>query len=1010
MPDLELIQGYKNRIDKLASEPAILADKGLEIEDIEMPSQDDLLDDLGGLLDDDFDAPAAEVDLGEEESVDDLLSNYEAHDSSDSTDEGSDSDIDGSEDAETFEADDLLGGLDADNEVWTGEEPESDDSFSLDSFSLDDSSDEASVDDLDLGLGDDLPADAVDDLDLGLGDDLSADAVDDLDLGLGDDLPADAVDDLDLGLGDDLSADVVDGLDFDDNSDSGFDSGLDLDLGGESFNDTDDLLSDSTEEPAEQVTEIEMGPGDEDSESFDLGDFGKGFDNNTDNIGNIELSLGLDESDEEEAVAGNVFSLDERTYQKIIQALNKLPLNLKVAIEEEIAEKGLEGEALQEVIAMLIGTASMNKLADKVSTISGRRIKVPRLFAKQTGEAYEKRQGSFWVVFYRRIWPKMRMAMAVFAALAVVFALAYTFLFLPFRSGTLFRKGLAAIEEDNYSLAEEYFQLAYLGRQVGLPMALDYDRDKELHLKGWRNKKWFFLYADAYLQKRQFELAASKYDQLLLWPWRQQEIGSSFHLNKKGVLAYALLEKDYRVNYEKATDILNYYLDRENSEDYDVLMLLGDIYLDWAMEDPEFFEKARVAYITIIDKHGGRNEILQHMLRYWVRRDQYGPADHSDPDRFFTQADMLVSLFQKQESIKVDASIFAETAGYYLNRDILDRVQSLLFSSLEASPALPDVHYQLARYYEKLRDYKEQSKAVKKAIFYLEQANPYNRNELDMFILSRNMRGEIIQKKVESAKDENERWALLTEAQSEFSKALGMYEEAKTRNILGASPGYGQIYENLGDIFYYWGDDYDTARTLYKQSLSNKWVTSDIYYKIAYSWYNEDDYKQALMSFFDASRLMPNNYNILLALSNTMFLRGDYYGAQGFYTELLRLLKKEENESIGLIPKDKLEDYSLLKMIEMTYNNLGTTYYHLSHSSAYQDYYQKALENWTHAEDYWDWITRNEDTKVRDDVSGQIFYKNMKSEIMTDEGNPDISSFIPLDSLTYISWEDQTSN
>ena len=88
-------------------------------------------------------------------------------------------------------------------------------------------------------------------------------------------------------------------------------------------------------------------------------------------------------------------------------------------------------------------------------------------------------------------------------------------------------------------------------------------------------KSWYYRYAEAFADKRQYDLAEQKYEALLAWQPN----------DKKGILDYARMESQSLANFEKADSLLQRILGR-TMYDYDALLASGDNDLDWADRVP----------------------------------------------------------------------------------------------------------------------------------------------------------------------------------------------------------------------------------------------------------------------------------------------------------------------------------------------------------------------------------------------------------------------------------------
>ena len=222
---------------------------------------------------------------------------------------------------------------------------------------------------------------------------------------------------------------------------------------------------------------------------------------------------------------------------------------------EEIvaAGRGTPGQ-LAALIHLLVEGASAADIASVAGRITGKKIRVPAGYEKKTGLAFEAERRTFGYAFRENIFPVLRLFVLSALAVGLVVFLGYRFIYTPASALSSYSRGLAHIEAERYSLANERF-----ARAVRL----------------WPRRNWYYRYADAFVGKRQFLLAEEKYDELL----------RRYPDDRKGILDYARMESLNMSNYEKADALLQRLLEK-NLHDYDALLASGDNNLSWADTDP----------------------------------------------------------------------------------------------------------------------------------------------------------------------------------------------------------------------------------------------------------------------------------------------------------------------------------------------------------------------------------------------------------------------------------------
>jgi tetratricopeptide (TPR) repeat protein len=612
---------------------------------------------------------------------------------------------------------------------------------------------------------------------------------------------------------------------------------------------------------------------------------------------------------EEIAVPGaGEITFTDKQFAAIKRSLSRLPRNLKIIVEELIAEKGLEGEELRSLLALLIDGAALTAIAEQVSRLTGQRIVLPKVFERLTGVAFEERRRTFAYAFRENILPILRVVLLSLAVLGLLAFLGYRYVYRPLYANLLYRQGYSQIDKERYRMANDSF-------------------DKATSV--WVFKNWFYRYAKGFTDKQQFQLASEKYEQLL----------RRFPRDRQGKIAYASLLTFHLAGYEKADKLLREVL-AENMKDYDALLAQGDNYLEWAQEDESRYAEARFAYASIIDYYGEKDEVLMRMLRYFIRTDK------------FDETRTLKAYLDEKGHIRVDpelyASVYAELAGYWIDKGDYDAVPDMLFTAMDRKMNQPDVHYQLARYYRYVQDPIEEETALKAAITLLERMQPLDKKHLFMLIDSYNRRGETFWRREE-----------YLDAEEYFQKAINRIEDAQSRRIFGQQEDFGLVYKNYGDLYYYISRDLEPALDLYLMALNNRYETPDLDYKIGYIHYAADRYEDALLAFSKVVDQRPSNENALYGLANSLYQRGYYSAAQGYYLRLLNLLEGREERIPYLQIYENPEHSALVQYIMKVYNNLGVTLEQLADRSLDPEKESKALVNLTFSSERFDLLSRD---------------------------------------------------
>jgi tetratricopeptide (TPR) repeat protein len=629
------------------------------------------------------------------------------------------------------------------------------------------------------------------------------------------------------------------------------------------------------------------------------------------------------------------FALTERRFAMLKRTLATLPRNLKMLVEELIGVQGLSGPNLAALAGLLAEGAAPARIAEEVSRITGQRVRLPRGYERLTGLAFEEERVSFRYALRENIFPILRVALLSVLFLGLLSFLGYRYIYRPLYANALYRQGYVQIQRDRYPLAEDRFARA----------------NAIMRYKGW-----YLRYAGAYTAKRQYALASQKYELLL----------KHFPLDRQGTLAYAGLLTYSTFGWERAEQILNEYLEEKNFKDRAILLARGDNYLEWAEEDGKLYEQARLQYATILDHYGETDEVLFRMMRYFIR---------VKPPRF-EETRKLYRLLEGKKELDVydtlSASVYAELGGFWFdqaeqgNQAAYDDVKEVLFKAMRKEKFLPEVHYQLARYYRYLKDDREEEKALTNAITLLSNAQPQTKKRQIALIDSYTRLGEYYWRRKE-----------YLEAEESLENAIKLIEQKQAQRILGPASQFGLAYLDRGDIYYYVIRDLRTARTLYENAERNGYRSTELDYRFGYLDYAEGNYEQALLRFARVLDERGTSENALFSLANSLYYQSFYSSAQGYYLRLLDLLELRQDRIPFLSPADNPEHRNLVEFLMKVYNNLGVTYRRLSERSRDPDQEAKALVNLTYSSEYFDQLTRDPNTAERG-ITRNLAYLNQR--------------------------------
>jgi tetratricopeptide (TPR) repeat protein len=589
---------------------------------------------------------------------------------------------------------------------------------------------------------------------------------------------------------------------------------------------------------------------------------------------------------------------------------------------------------------MLIKGSAPRLINTEFYNITGKKIELPKGYQKLTGREFEVRKTGFFYQFAEKGWPFVRMVAVILVMLGLTVYLSFNFLYRPLQALIYYNQGIDLIEQDEYDQGVSLFNKAYFGWSLG-----------KLTIEGWPSKSRFLEYADAFLDRRAYPDAAHMYEGLL----------GEYPDYIKGYHEYGLFLTNITGEYAKAAEILSSGLGRD-LYNYDLMLALGDNYMLWSEEDPDKLEDARFQYATALSRYDGNDEIMLRMLRYFLRVQDDGNIS------------ILSNIYSKKAGIRGDTAFISLTlsdlAGYYIDRNQVSEAKDLLFKAEEIDTTVPDVHYQLARYFRRTYNMDQEKKALQKALFYMDQTQPLNRSRIFKKIGIYRRRGEIGYEE-----------GLYDEAEEEFVAGIRLLEDSQVRGLIGTNPEIGELYADMGNLHYEIYDDLSGALNYFNLAEKNQYHTGDIAYRKGFIYYDQQQYNQAVLEFESALKNLSDTRNARFALANTLVYRQNLFGARNQYMEILRDLKQEESSLPYLAPEDILEHRSLVNHFIQVYNNLAYVDYSLSERGSDPAKQSQALLSLTRAADYADRIDRDPDTQVRTRPEDSLVFQNTMAMI-----------------------------
>ena len=616
-------------------------------------------------------------------------------------------------------------------------------------------------------------------------------------------------------------------------------------------------------------------------------------------------------------------TLTDKEYEAFLRNLKDYPLNLRIEIEKFIVGDEFKDEVVYDVIQKVIKKVSARHLASHLEKLLDINIPVPREFERRTVAQYEEYKKSAEYQLKNRIIPAAIIGLLSACILFLIFLFAKNFIYIPAKANSIYKEGYALLEAGAYPQSEELFD-----------EASSYQRQK----------RWFFKYAEGYSNHKQYERARLVYQSGLRY----------FNHDKKMGLKYAEMELYQLRNYENAEnvvrrEVLDYYIN-----DKDGMLLLGDIFLEWGSDkDPRKLDEAYEVYSDIISLYGQKDPYLARLLRYYIRTDDLRNVLQLK-DYFYPRKKSLGG----QDLVELSGYLLDKVSGNIAPADekllvYIEDVRELLERAVKLAPEIPESTYNMGLYFLNSKNYIPAKEWLLLSLDAFEKYPFRTKARVLNHINTYRLLGDI------GMEDEE-----YIEAEEFYRKGISLFEEEKAAGLQG-NKNVGKLYASLGDLCYFITGDFDEALKSYKVSVDTDNDTASIRYKMGYIYYTQKEYTEAVDAFIKTVEGKPNDTHALLALGNTLSIRGDNYATQGYYERLMVLLENQRVRYNIMLPQVNEVHGDIVNVYLMASNNLGVTQYRLAQQIGDSSLNGEALANFTASLRAWDALTRNPETMIR---------------------------------------------
>ncbi len=617
-------------------------------------------------------------------------------------------------------------------------------------------------------------------------------------------------------------------------------------------------------------------------------------------------------------------TLSDEQYKSFLANLAEYPLNVRLAFEDFIVQDEFTDDAEFEIIEKILNKAPARQVAGMLEKMLDTSIPIPRDFEHRTAAEYEAYKKSLSYQLRNKIIPGILLGLLLTIVGWGLIKFTDYCIYRPIKANSLYKQGYALLQADEYPQAEMRFEEA---------------------VKKRINKKWFFRYARGYREHKQYQRAGKMYQNILFF----------FKHDKMAGLEYADMELNDLANYERAEEIVRREVLDYHINDADGILKLGDVFLEWGTEkDPAKLELAREQYANLIQLYKPTDLYMSRMMRYFIRTDN------------LREVIQMQKNFEKREK-SLGSEDWTELSGYLLDKyygDLapseeylryeIEGLRGLLLRAVKTNPNNPIAQYNLAKYFLKTNETASIEATLQRAIEKFNTVPSMKKRDLYKYIDSYRLLGE----HYIGTND-------YLQAQEQFAEGISLFTTERDNAGFEGTPGIGKLYEDMGNIKYTISGDYDDALFNYKYSVELENDNPSIRYRIGYIQYKKKNYMEALGAFMKSGDGNIKERNLMLAMANTLYLRGDEYAAQGYYDQLLDELEAEVIETGLVLPQANVKDYDLINTYLYAANNYGVTLYKLAKRTGNSALNAQAIVQLSQSVRAWDALTRNQETMLR---------------------------------------------
>lgn len=271
----------------------------------------------------------------------------------------------------------------------------------------------------------------------------------------------------------------------------------------------------------------------------------------------------------------------------------------------------------------------------------------------------------------------------------------------------------------------------------------------------------------------------------------------------------------------------------------------------------------------------------------------------------------------------------------------LDKVDTLLLRSMDTQKSLPELHFELSRFYRHNKNKEDERRALGAADTYFQRLQPRMarlNGRPALRVATSNRIGEIFDEMGQPL-----------QAEKYYLDAQKNFEAFRTQGLVSLDAEAAKVYRNLGNLYYRQTPGveadgqgtvpggWEQALKLFETAELGHGEVPDVSYRLGVIEYEKQDFGQAVRRFFTLDR--PGNLgessgrqnpNLLYAMGNALFRSGNYASAEGYYRELLALLRDKRARITDWDPVARSAHKALAQRLYETWNNLAAAEYRAS--------------------------------------------------------------------------------